>query len=245
MEDAFAGCCLQSLFEPKTDLSLCINKSIKLFVKDIPTSASVTSGENQCKPNEYQNSGKSTANSSGNSSSARKRGCEDDGEKVEDEKNSSPTESTCTAEEIKKNLLSENLSLLNGYTYFNRIGSNINLLHTELHGLRRDFLFLSKKTKKNIKGLKIIKKKNKIYHGLLDEIKKDRKRKEIYEILCSEIQKLEDVNKLEKKQNKEKSDIENLEKKIQNIENTIKMNDQNIQRAIQQINDIVSTNLCP
>ncbi|KJP88075.1 hypothetical protein AK88_02189 [Plasmodium fragile] len=200
MEDAFAGSCVQSLFEPKADLSLCVNKSIKLFVKELPTAPA---------------DGPDAENSTG-------------------EKN-----------EQKESLLSENLSLLNGYAYFNRIGSNINLLHTELHGIKKDFLFQSKQTKKNIKKLKVVRKENKIYQKLLQEIKKDRRRKETYELLCTEIQTLEEVNYLNKKQEMEKRDIEDLQKKMKDIEKTIQINDENIQRTIKQISDIVSTNLQP
>ncbi|ANQ09330.1 Uncharacterized protein PCOAH_00035160 [Plasmodium coatneyi] len=200
MEDAFAGSCVQSLFEPKADLSLCVNKSIKLFVKEAPIApADSADGEN----------------------------------------------TTNAMKEQRESLLSENLSLLNGYAYFNRIGSNINLLHTELHGIRRDFLFQNKQTKKNIKKLKIVRKENKIYQRLLQEIKKDRRRKETYELLCTEIQKLEEVNYLNKKQEMEKRDIEDLQQKMKDIENTIRVNDENIQRTIRQISDIVSANLEP
>ncbi|CAA9989162.1 conserved Plasmodium protein, unknown function [Plasmodium knowlesi strain H] len=203
MEDAFAGSCVQSLFEPKADLSLCVNKSIKLFLKEvpIPPADSVDRADEQ------------------NSTDAKK--------------------------EQRESALSENLSLLNGYAYFNRIKSNINLLHTELHGIKRDFLFQKKQTKKNIQKLKIVRKQNKIYQSVLQEIKKDRRRKETYELLCTEIQKLEEVNYLNKKQQMEKRDIEDLQQKMKDIENAIRINDENIQRTIQQISDIVSTNLQP
>ncbi|EUD68481.1 hypothetical protein C922_00877 [Plasmodium inui San Antonio 1] len=219
MEDAFAGSCVQSLFEPKADLSLCVNKSIKLFVKELPIppadSADGTDKEDK-----------------------------GDAENSTDAKNKR-RESLLSENHLNEDLLSENLSLLNGYAYFNQIGSNINLLHTELHGMKRDFLFQSKQTKKNIKKLKVVRKENKIYQRLLQETKNDRRRKETYELLCTEIQKLEDVNDLTKKQEMEKRDIQGLQQKMKDIENTIRMNDENIKRTIRQISDIVSTNLQP
>ncbi|CAC9696242.1 conserved Plasmodium protein, unknown function [Plasmodium sp. DRC-Itaito] len=46
MEDAYAGLCSQSVFEPKMDVTLCINKSIKLFLKDINISKYDKNNEN-------------------------------------------------------------------------------------------------------------------------------------------------------------------------------------------------------
>ncbi|CAG9477971.1 unnamed protein product [Plasmodium vivax] len=215
MEDAFAGSCVQSLFEPKADLSLCVNKSIRLFVKELPA------------PPPDKADGVNAA-------------IADDGADV-----AVSTNAANSANERRESLLSENLSLLNGYAYVNRIGSSINLLHTELHGMKRDFLFQNKQTKKNIKKLKAVREENKIYQKLLHEMKKDRRRKETYELLCTEIKTLEEVSHLNKKQEIEKRDIQDLQQKMKDIEDTIRVNDENIQRTIRQISDIVSTNLQP
>ncbi|GAB67388.1 hypothetical protein PCYB_114080 [Plasmodium cynomolgi strain B] len=214
--------CVQSLFEPKADLSLCVNKSIKLFVKEPPPppadSTDKTGGADKTDTDAADSAnGASEANLTGAKNERRE----------------------------SQSLLSENLALLNGYAYFNRIGSNINLLHTELHGMKKDFLFQNKQTKKNIKKLKVVRKENKIYHKLLQEIKKDRRRKETYEHLCTEIQTLDEVSYLNKKQEMEKRDIEGLQQKMKDIEKTIRMNEENIQRTIRQISDIVSMNLQP
>ncbi|CAD2094993.1 conserved Plasmodium protein, unknown function [Plasmodium vinckei brucechwatti] len=196
MEKAFAGACVQSLFEPKNEFSLCINKSIKLLLKNV------------------------------------------EGNNNEDEVND-----TNIVNEKEKEYYDDNLSIFNGYLYFNRIENSINMLHTELSTIKSDFMFLSKRTICDVKKLKRVKKKNKVYKRLLEQIKKYRKKKEIYEILSKEGQKLENVNSLQNKQNTEKQEIEVLKKKIQTIENTIKLNDENIQKAIQQIDQALLTHV--
>ncbi|CDU18861.1 hypothetical protein YYC_05171 [Plasmodium yoelii 17X] len=197
MEKAFAGACVQNLFEPKNEFSLCINKSIKLILKNVE--------ENN---NEDQT-----------------------------------TDANEKEKEKEKSYLDENLSILNGYLYFNKIENSINMLNTELSSIKSDFMFLSKRTICDVKKLKRIKKKNKVYKRLLEQIKKYRKRKEIYEILSIEGQKLENVNILQNKQNNEKNEIQKLKKKIQTIENNIKLNDENIQKAIHKIDEALLTYL--
>ncbi|CXI62693.1 conserved Plasmodium protein, unknown function [Plasmodium berghei] len=196
MEKAFAGACVQSLFEPKNEFSLCINKSIKLILKNI-----------------------------------------------EENNSDDKTTDTSIINEKQKNYLDENISILNGYLYFNRIENSINMLNTELSTIKSDFMFLSKRTICDVKKLKRIKKKNKVYKRLLEQIKKYRKRKEIYEILSIEGQKLENVSTLQNMQNKEKNEIQKLKKKIQTIENNIKLNDENIQKAIHKIDEALLTYL--
>ncbi|CAD2095022.1 conserved Plasmodium protein, unknown function [Plasmodium vinckei lentum] len=196
MEKAFAGACVQSLFEPKNEFSLCINKSIKLLLKN-----------------------------------------------VEGNNNDDETNDTNIVNEKEKECFDDNLSIFNGYLYFNRIENSINMLHTELSTIKSDFMFLSKRTICDVKKLKRVKKKNKVYKRLLEQIKKYRKKKEIYEILSKEGQKLENVSSLQNKQNTEKQEIEVLKKKIQTIENTIKLNDENIQKAIQQIDQALLTHV--
>ncbi|KEG02719.1 conserved Plasmodium protein, unknown function [Plasmodium vinckei vinckei] len=196
MEKAFAGACVQSLFEPKNEFSLCINKSIKLLLKN-----------------------------------------------VEENNNEDETNDSNIVNEKEKECADDNLSIFNGYLYFNRIKNSINMLHTELSTIKSDFMFLSKRTICDVKKLKRVKKKNKVYKRLLEQIKKYRKKKEIYEILSKEGQKLENVSSLQNKQNTEKQEIEILKKKIQTIENTIKLNDENIQKAIQQIDQALLTHV--
>ncbi|SBT38516.1 conserved Plasmodium protein, unknown function [Plasmodium ovale wallikeri] len=250
MEDVFAGSCVQSLFEPKADFSHCVNKSIKLLLKD---ESNFKDLNNMSIP--YRNDGKvedrneknGPADSGNNKGNENNRGnANSSGIDFASGHCSNREEVTVTTEKEKekgKKYMEENLSLLNGYLYFSRIENNINLLYTELFSLKKDFLFLSKGTKKNIRKLKKIKKKNKIYKNLLNDIKMDRKRKEIYETICVQVKKLDDVQTLQLMKNKEKEKIQEYEEKIQNIENTIKMNNDNIHKTIQQIDQAVSANL--
>ncbi|CRH00970.1 conserved Plasmodium protein, unknown function [Plasmodium relictum] len=255
MEEAYAGSCVQSFFEPKVDFSICTNKSIKLFLKDLnnlnyPRNVIDNSNEN----NLNNSNNKNEQNNNDNKNQENKSISKDDDKNIlnidnKDALNSNNGEETnndnniCTIEENINKILEENVSLLNGYSYFSRIGHNINLLHTELSSIKKDFLFLSKQTRVKVKKLKNIKKKNIIYKGLLEEVKEDRKRKELYEKLSIEIKKLDDVRKVQKKQKAEKYSIENFEKKIKNIESTISSNNNNVLKTIEQINEIISTNL--
>ncbi|SOV12577.1 conserved Plasmodium protein, unknown function [Plasmodium sp. gorilla clade G2] len=223
MEDAYAGLCSQSVFEPKIDFTLYINKSIKLFLKDI----------NISKYDKNNVDNKKDINTSDTKNIETSSG--DQNENTEKNKQS----------DILKNhhLLKENDAFLNGYLYFSRIGHNINLLLNELSSIKKDFTFLNKETRKKIKKFKQVKNKNIIYKDLLQDIKQKRKRKELYEKLSVEIKKLDEVKKVQHKQQIEKDEINNLEHKILNIENIIKSNNEHIQETINQINKIVSENI--
>ncbi|KYO01861.1 hypothetical protein PGSY75_0616300 [Plasmodium gaboni] len=223
MEDAYAGLCSQSVFEPKIDFTLCINKSIKLFLKDI----------NISKYDKNNVDNKKDINTSDTKNIETSSG--DQNQNNEKNKQS----------DILNNhhLLKENDAFLNGYLYFSRIGHNINLLLNELSSIKKDFNFLNKETRKKIKKFKQVKNKNIIYKDLLQDIKQKRKRKELYEKLSVEIKKLDEVKKVQHKQQIEKDEINNLEHKILNIENIIKSNNEHIQETINQINKIVSENI--
>ncbi|ETW37828.1 hypothetical protein PFTANZ_01478 [Plasmodium falciparum Tanzania (2000708)] len=225
MEDAYAGLCSQSVFEPKMDFTLCINKSIKLFLKDI----------NISKYDKNNVDNKKDVNTS-------------DTKVIEtsnDQNQNNQNDQNDQQSDILNNqhLLKENEAFLNGYLYFSRIGHNINLLLNELSSIKKDFRFLNKETRKKIKKFKQVKNKNIIYKDLLQDIKEKRKRKEIYEKLSIEIKKLDEVKKVQEKQKIEKDEINNLEHKILNIENIIKSNNDHIQQTINQINKIVSENI--
>ncbi|SOV12287.1 conserved Plasmodium protein, unknown function [Plasmodium gaboni] len=223
MEDAYAGLCSQSVFEPKIDFTLCINKSIKLFLQDI----------NISKYDKNNVDNKKDINTSDTKNIETSSG--DQNQNNEKNKQS----------DILNNhhLLKENDAFLNGYLYFSRIGHNINLLLNELSSIKKDFNFLNKETRKKIKKFKQVKNKNIIYKDLLQDIKQKRKRKELYEKLSVEIKKLDEVKKVQHKQQIEKDEINNLEHKILNIENIIKSNNEHIQETINQINKIVSENI--
>ncbi|SOV74703.1 conserved Plasmodium protein, unknown function [Plasmodium sp. gorilla clade G3] len=222
MEDAYAGLCSQSVFEPKIDFTLCINKSIKLFLKDLNISKyDKNNVDNKKDVNTSDTKFIETSN--------------DQNENIEKDKQSLILNN--------QHLLKENEAFLNGYLYFSRIGHNINLLLNELSSIKKDFNFLNKETRKKIKKFKQVKNKNIIYKDLLKDIKEKRKRKELYEKLSIEIKKLDEVKKVQDKQKIEKDEINNLEYKILNIENIIKSNNDHIQETINQINKIVSENI--
>ncbi|CDO63352.1 conserved Plasmodium protein, unknown function [Plasmodium reichenowi] len=231
MEDAYAGLCSQSVFEPKMDFTLCINKSIKLFLKDINIS-------------KYDKNNVDNKNDVNTSDTKIIETSNDQNQNYQDDHNDQNNQNDQQSDILNnQHLLKENEAFLNGYLYFSRIGHNINLLLNELSSIKKDFKYLNKETRKKIKKFKQVKNKNIIYKDLLQDIKEKRKRKEIYEKLSIEIKKLDEVKKVQDKQKIEKDEINNLEHKILNIENIIKSNNDHIQETINQINKIVSENI--
>lgn len=291
MEESYQGACIQSLFEPKVDFNLNINKSIKLFITDLKNLDHYLNVNEKNTPTECNGSSKPKSTNLENHTyekleTAKKeiieesikeekietgrdkqgedekkenesveKGITEKNEKREDEEtlknksneNSEEMKNENIKSEIPDNInemkVKENISFINGLAYFNKIGCNIDQLYTELETIKKDFNFLNNKTKRKIKQLKKIKKRNRHYQDLLDHVKEERKRIEIYEHMSSEIRKYDDIEIVKKKQKVKIDSINNIKQQIKETQDAITRNNQSLLKTVEKINQVLAESL--
>lgn len=173
-------------------------------------------------------------------SSINKNESEKNEEPIKESAEDTETNKQNLEQELLKKELAIKLSLVKGYHYFHKIGFSISQLQTELASMKEDFLLLDKQANNNFKTLKRCKKKNIIYQEKLKQVKKSRKRAEVYEQLSTEILKLDDVESVKKNQRQQKEIIKKINKKIEKAKQVTAFNDENVFKTMEQINSMIA-----